>query len=47
MSGPADDAERPAREEPLVFGSPLIGEDEIAEVTDSLRSGWVGTGPKV
>jgi dTDP-4-amino-4,6-dideoxygalactose transaminase len=47
MSGPADDAERPAREEPLVFGSPLIGEGEIAEVTDSLRSGWVGTGPKV
>ena len=31
----------------LVFGSPLIGEDEIAEVVDSLRSGWVGTGPKV
>jgi dTDP-4-amino-4,6-dideoxygalactose transaminase len=31
----------------LVFGSPTIGEDEIAEVVDSLRSGWVGTGPKV
>jgi dTDP-4-amino-4,6-dideoxygalactose transaminase len=31
----------------LVFGSPLIGEAEIAEVVDSLRSGWVGTGPKV
>jgi dTDP-4-amino-4,6-dideoxygalactose transaminase len=31
----------------LVFGSPVIGEDEIAEVVDSLRSGWVGTGPKV
>lgn len=31
----------------LVFGSPLIGDDEIAEVVDSLRSGWVGTGPKV
>jgi dTDP-4-amino-4,6-dideoxygalactose transaminase len=31
----------------LIFGSPLIGEDEIAEVVDSLRSGWVGTGPKV
>jgi dTDP-4-amino-4,6-dideoxygalactose transaminase len=30
-----------------VFGSPLIGEAEIAEVVDSLRSGWVGTGPKV
>jgi dTDP-4-amino-4,6-dideoxygalactose transaminase len=31
----------------LVFGSPLIGEPEISEVVDSLRSGWVGTGPKV
>jgi dTDP-4-amino-4,6-dideoxygalactose transaminase len=31
----------------LVFGAPLIGDDEIAEVVDSLRSGWLGTGPKV
>src|SRR3954451_207760 len=31
----------------LVFGRPLIGEEEIAEVVDSMRSGWVGTGPKV
>jgi dTDP-4-amino-4,6-dideoxygalactose transaminase len=31
----------------LIFGSPLIGDDEIAEVVESLRSGWVGTGPKV
>jgi dTDP-4-amino-4,6-dideoxygalactose transaminase len=31
----------------LIFGSPLIGEEEIAEVVESLRSGWVGTGPKV
>jgi dTDP-4-amino-4,6-dideoxygalactose transaminase len=35
------------RENFLVFGKPMIGEDEIAEVVDSLRSGWVGTGPKV
>jgi dTDP-4-amino-4,6-dideoxygalactose transaminase len=35
------------REEFLVFGSPLIGEAEIAEVVDCLRSGWIGTGPKV
>jgi dTDP-4-amino-4,6-dideoxygalactose transaminase len=35
------------RDDFLVFGSPLIGEAEIAEVVDSLRSGWVGTGPKV
>jgi dTDP-4-amino-4,6-dideoxygalactose transaminase len=31
----------------LVFGAPLIGEAEIDEVTASLRSGWLGTGPKV
>src|SRR5436189_3876234 len=35
------------RESFLVFGSPLIGEEDIAEVVDSLRSGWIGTGPKV
>jgi dTDP-4-amino-4,6-dideoxygalactose transaminase len=35
------------RESFLIFGSPVIGEEEIAEVVDSLRSGWVGTGPKV
>lgn len=31
----------------LVFGSPPIEEAEIAEVVASLRSGWLGTGPKV
>lgn len=31
----------------LVFGAPLIDEADIAEVVDSLRSGWLGTGPKV
>jgi dTDP-4-amino-4,6-dideoxygalactose transaminase len=31
----------------LIFGSPSIGDEEIAEVVDSMRSGWVGTGPKV
>lgn len=30
-----------------MFGKPVIGEAEIAEVVDSLRSGWIGTGPKV
>src|SRR5581483_10646455 len=35
------------REDFLTFGRPEIGEAEIAEVLDSLRSGWVGTGPKV
>lgn len=31
----------------LVFGAPHITEAEIEEVTDSMRSGWLGTGPKV
>jgi len=31
----------------LVFGAPTIEEAEIAEVVDSMRSGWLGTGPKV
>ncbi|MEZ2744903.1 DegT/DnrJ/EryC1/StrS family aminotransferase [Halopseudomonas bauzanensis] len=30
----------------LPFSLPEIGEEEIAEVIDSLRSGWVTTGPK-
>jgi dTDP-4-amino-4,6-dideoxygalactose transaminase len=31
----------------LPWCAPLIGEEEIAEVVDSLRSGWITTGPKV
>ncbi len=31
----------------LVFGQPLIEEAEIAEVADSMRKAWLGTGPKV
>lgn len=30
----------------LVFGKPYIGEEEIKEVEETLRSGWLGTGPK-
>lgn len=37
---------RPVRDEPLIFGAPLIEEAAIAEVVDTLRSGWIGTGPK-
>jgi dTDP-4-amino-4,6-dideoxygalactose transaminase len=43
----ANGTRRPNRESFLVFGSPLIGDDEIAEVVDCMRSGWIGTGPKV
>ncbi len=31
----------------LPFSPPLIGEEEIAEVVDTLRSDWLTTGPKV
>jgi dTDP-4-amino-4,6-dideoxygalactose transaminase len=35
------------RDDFLVFGKPLIEQAEIDEVVDSLRSAWIGTGPKV
>ena len=35
------------RELPLAFSRPTIEDDEIAEVVDSLRSGWITSGPKV
>lgn len=31
----------------LVFGAPPIEQAEINEVVDSMRTGWLGTGPKV
>lgn len=31
----------------LVFGAPQIEQAEIDEVVDSIKSGWLGTGPKV
>jgi dTDP-4-amino-4,6-dideoxygalactose transaminase len=35
------------REKMLPFARPFFGEEEIAEVVDSLRSGWITAGPKV
>ncbi|GAB2454437.1 aminotransferase class I/II-fold pyridoxal phosphate-dependent enzyme [Nocardia tengchongensis] len=37
---------QPVRQEPLPFALPLLGEAEEAEVLDTLRSGWLTTGPK-
>lgn len=34
------------RKDFLVFGSPLIEQPEIEEVVASMKSGWLGTGPK-
>jgi dTDP-4-amino-4,6-dideoxygalactose transaminase len=45
MSVPAQ-KEFVARKEFLPFSPPLIGEEEIAEVVDTLRSTWITTGPK-
>ncbi|OGL42518.1 MAG: UDP-4-amino-4,6-dideoxy-N-acetyl-beta-L-altrosamine transaminase [Candidatus Schekmanbacteria bacterium RBG_13_48_7] len=38
---------RQVRKEFLVFGSPRIEDEEIAEVVQTLKSGWLSTGPKV
>jgi dTDP-4-amino-4,6-dideoxygalactose transaminase len=35
-----------ARSNFLAFSPPSIGEEEISEVVDTLRSGWITTGPK-
>lgn len=42
----AIDGGQPVRDSFLVFGAPCLGEEEIQEVVDTLRSGWIGTGPK-
>jgi len=36
----------PQRSDFLPFSPPTIGEEEIAEVVDTLRSRWISTGPK-
>ena len=45
-SVPSAPLPRARRSEFLPFALPHIGEEEIAEVVDSLRSGWITTGPK-
>ena len=42
-------AESPRSDRPdfLPYALPTIGQEEIDEVVDSLRSGWITTGPKV
>ena len=37
----------PVRNDFLVFGSPKIEQAEIDEVVECLKSGWIGTGPRV
>ncbi len=42
----AIDGGSPVRSSMLVFGAPVLDDDEISEVVDTLRSGSIGTGPK-
>ena len=42
----AIDGGLPVRDSFLVFGKPVLGDEEINEVIDTLRSTWIGTGPK-
>ena len=49
QDAPAFTNERPTyapRREYLAFSPPTVGEDEIAEVVDTLRTSWITTGPK-
>jgi dTDP-4-amino-4,6-dideoxygalactose transaminase len=36
-----------SRDQYLVFGAPLLGSEEVNEVAASMKTGWLGTGPKV
>jgi dTDP-4-amino-4,6-dideoxygalactose transaminase len=47
MASPMADVPVRSPEEFLVFGRPAIEEEEIQDVIDCLRSGWLGTGPRV
>jgi len=38
---------KPIRNDFLTFGSPKIEQPEIDEVVECLKSGWIGTGPRV
>src|SRR5215813_10946721 len=46
---PASNSAKPIRsaDEFLIFGAPLIGDEEKREVLNCLETGWLGTGPKV
>jgi dTDP-4-amino-4,6-dideoxygalactose transaminase len=47
MSGPAERSIGVVAERRVTFGRPLIEPQSIEEAADSLRTGWIGTGPKV
>lgn len=43
---PAIEGGVPVRKTFLLFNAPFVGADEIQEVVDTLKSGWIGTGKK-
>ncbi|HEY0387288.1 MAG TPA: DegT/DnrJ/EryC1/StrS family aminotransferase [Gaiellales bacterium] len=45
-STPAIDGGAPVRERLLEFSPPVLGEEEIASVVETLRSGWLTSGPR-
>ena len=46
MKAKADKIINKEEDKYIVFGAPHIGEEEIEEMIKTLRSGWLGTGPK-
>ena len=36
-----------SRENRLIFGAPVLGEEEVASVAECIRSNWIGLGPRV
>lgn len=47
MDKPAIEGGTPVREQFLPFAQPMLDEEEIDNVVEVLRSGWLTTGPKV
>src|SRR5215472_1554049 len=49
VASPASNPAEPIRspKDFLIFGAPLIRDEEKREVLDCLETGWLGTGPKV
>jgi dTDP-4-amino-4,6-dideoxygalactose transaminase len=46
QSTPAIDGGQPVRDSLLEFSPPVIGDEEIASVVETLRSGWLTSGPR-